>query len=315
MQAGSSKLSKAANGSTPTFFVEVSRTQIAKSTYICVGSPSSSEQFFKGRDRYSRRRKTKNGLTGLQAIMLTLRAATGGKKIKKKERSTNLLDRIEECDRAGQHTLDLAHLNLEDFPQETIIVPSIHVLLAYRNAFTKITSLSGFRQLEKIDLSRCNISNLDEVGFLSLHHLGELNLSRNSLTHLPPDIVRLVNLEKLLLDRNQLESFPEGMISMRSLKLLDASFNCLTEVGSSLEKIPLLDDLNLSGNPNLITKTLGLRTRRLFDKRALMSSKAERRILVQRALNVQRNVLTREQQAIFREIYQGPDPGEVDVLP
>lgn len=248
-------------------------------------------------------------------MLLQLRQSTGSKKAEKKVQSTNLLDRIEECDRAGQHTLDLAHLNLEDFPQETIIVPSIHVLLAYRNSFTKITSLAGFRQLEKIDLSRCNISNLDEVGFLSLHHLTELNLSRNSLTRLPPDIVRLIHLEKLLLDRNQLEAFPEGMITMRSLKVLDASFNCLTEVGSLLEKIPLLDDLNLSCNPNLIVKTLGLRTRRLVDKRALMSSKAERRILIQRALNVQRNVLTREQQAIFREIYEGPDPGGVDVLP
>ena len=80
---------------------------------------------------------------------------------------------------------------------------------------------------------------------------------------------------------------------------------------TALDKLPSLEDLNLTANPNLDLATLGTRTRRLVDKRALMASKNERRILIQRALGVQRNVLTREQQAIFREQWMGPEPSEL----
>ena len=116
-------------------------------------------------------------------------------------------------------------------------------------------------------------------------------------------MVKLFGLETLLVDRNQLLEFPKDMHTMRQLRVLDASFNALTTVGTALDKLPALEDLNLGANPDLDIETLGTRTRRLFDKRCLMASKAERRILITRALGVQRNVLTREQQAIFREIY------------
>lgn len=253
------------------------------------------------------------GMPFVPTSILRKAAKSGGSgsPSKSKNRSPNVLDRIEECDRSGQYELDLAHLNLSEWPRETIIVPSIHILYAYHNRFTTIPNLGMFRGLEVLDLSRCSLTNLDEVGFVAFHNLHKLNLSRNNLKTLPADIVKLFALEELLVDRNQLLEFPKDMQTLRTLRLLDASFNALTNVGTALDKLPSLEDLNLTANPNLDLVTLGTRTRRLVDKRALMASKNERRVLIQRALGVQRNVLTREQQAIFREQWMGPEPSEL----
>ena len=102
---------------------------------------------------------------------------------------------------------------------------------------------------------------------------------------------------------------------MRNCHKLDASHNQLIEVGSLLDRLPSLEDLNLSHNPNLDTEKLGTRTRRLHDKRVMMSAKENRRIMISRALNVRREVLNREQEAIFTAVYEGPKKGEPDELP
>lgn len=242
-----------------------------------------------------------------------LRQASGGVKHHKKVRSKNVLDRIEDCDKTGQYELDLSNLDLLEWPKETIVVPAIHILDAHGNRFTSIPTLT-FRGLEVLNLSRCQLSSIADIGFVSLHHLHRLDLSRNNIKELPADIVKLFSLDTLLLDRNQLEAFPPAMHTMRNLRVLDASHNCIINIGSALDVLPSLDDLNLSHNPNLVTAALGTRTRRLMDKRNLMASKSERRVLIQRALAVQRAVLTREQQSIFREIYTG-GASDVNELP
>ena len=82
-----------------------------------------------------------------------------------------------------------------------------------------------------------------------------------------------------------------------------------------MDRIPALEDLNLSNNPHLDVEKLGTRTRRLHEKRMLLSSKKSRRAMIERALNIQRNTLSREQEAIFRAVYEGPAKNEVDELP
>jgi len=243
-----------------------------------------------------------------------LRKQAGGRK-EKKIKSDNLMDRIEECDRAGQYELDLSHLKLQDWPQETIILPAIHICKGYGNLFTSIPTFAVFRGLESIDLSRCQIETIDGMEVTELFNLKYLNLARNNLKSLPKDIGRLVSLDTLLVDRNQLQTFPINMGTMRTLRVLDASHNQLIEVGSLLDRIPALEDLNLTGNPHLDKEKLGTRTRRLFEKRQLLASKGGRRAMIERALNIQRNILSREQEAIFRAVYEGPGKGEVDEVP
>lgn len=243
-----------------------------------------------------------------------LRKQAGGKK-EKKVKSNNLMDRIEECDRAGQYELDLSHLKLNDWPQETIILPAIHICKGYGNMFQSIPSFSVFRGLESIDLSRCNIETINDMEVTELFNLKMLNLSRNNLKQLPSDLGRLVSLETLLLNHNELQTFPAGMGTMRTLRILDVSHNQLVEVGTLLDRIPALEDLNLTSNVHLDIEKLGTRTRRLYEKRVLLSSKKSRRAMIERALNIQRNVLSREQEAIFQAVYEGPAKGAVDELP
>lgn len=244
-----------------------------------------------------------------------LRKQQGGGRKEKKVKSNNLMDRIEECDRAGQYELDLSHLQLQDWPQETIILSAIHHVKAHGNLFKSVPSFAAFRGLETVDLSRSNIETIEDMEVSQLFNLKVLNLSRNNLRALPKEISRLVSLERLLVDRNQLQTFPENMGNMRSLKILDASHNQLIEVGSLLDRLPSLEDLNLAENPHLDPERLATRTRRLHEKRVLLSSKKSRRAMIERALNIQRNTLSREQEAIFRAVYEGPAKNAVDELP
>lgn len=239
----------------------------------------------------------------------------GEKKKKKSEKSKTPMDRIEECDRAGQYELDLSHLKISTWPQETIILPNVHHIKAHGNLLVTVPSFALFRSLESCDLSRCNLENIDEMELSQLFNLKVLNLSRNKLTHLPEDIGRLVALEELHVDRNKLTTFPANMHSMRNCHKLDASHNIIVDVGTLLDRLPSLEDLNLSYNPHLDVNKMGTRTRRLHDKRVMMSDKKNRRAMIGRALNVRREVLSREQEAIFRAVYEGPARGEVDELP
>ena len=47
----------------------------------------------------------------------------------------------------------------------------------------------------------------------------------------------------------------------------------------------------------------------------LMASKVSRRALITRALGIQRDVLTREQQEIFREVHESQNRGALDNFP
>jgi hypothetical protein len=239
------------------------------------------------------------------------------KEIKKKkiEKGKTPMDRIEECDRGGQHELDFGHMKISTWPQETIILPNVHIIKAHGNLFTELPSFALFRSLEYCDLSRGNLENVDGMDVSQLFNLKHLNLSRNNLKKLPDNIGRLVALEVLLVDRNKLTTFPANMHSMRNCQRIDASHNMIVDVGTLLDRLPSLEDLNLSANPHLDLNKMGTRTRRLHEKRVMMSDKKNRRAMVGRALNVRREVLSREQEAIFRAVYEGPARGEVDELP
>ena len=102
-----------------------------------------------------------------------LRKQAGGKK-PKKEKGLNVMDRIEECDRAGQYELDLSHLKLKDWPQETVILPAIHICKGYGNLFTEIPSFAVFRGLEYIDVSRCNIETIESMQVSELFNLNSV---------------------------------------------------------------------------------------------------------------------------------------------
>lgn len=251
-------------------------------------------------------------------------AITVEKRKKGKGACNTLLERIEESEKNGQYKLDISHLSLSELPAvEISVVPRISVFLAFGNQFYQLPPLTHFRNLKTLDISRNCIRNLDDMRLSQLHHLSHLDISRNELSELPLDMFKLPVLETFLCHRNKITDIPSEISHVKSLTLIDASFNHIQYIGTRVETLPRLEFLNLdnntpvpsaesgegaeatgeadsaTGNPLMVG--IGTRTRRLLERHSLLISKNERRSLIQRALGVRSNVLRREEEAIVAE--------------
>ncbi len=233
-----------------------------------------------------------------------------GPKSSKKEKLPHLMGRLEQCETNGQHSLDLSDLHLSAFPREAVLVPNIRELKVFNNTIIEFPILKEFKYIDYLDFSRTQLQTIPLDTLSLLINLKHLNLCRNNLESLPEDLSSLRLLEELIIHRNKLKTLPEAVGGLRYLRVLDASYNELTYIGSLFEESLKLDVLNLSNNPDLQIDDLGARTRRLHDKRQVMGSRVERQALVKRALGVQRGVLTREQQIIFRDMHESRKKGQ-----
>lgn len=155
--------------------------------------------------------------------------------------------------------MDVSHLDLDIWPAELLIVAQVKVIAAYKNKLTYIPSLSSFKFLQELDISRNMITSLDEIDFSKLIKLKHLDVSRNYLEQLPQEITQLPLLEELILHRNKLSSLPLDMKNLRALRKLDVSYNDITTVGAILELNDNLEDLNISNNDNLSRQNIGIK--------------------------------------------------------
>ena len=228
---------------------------------------------------------------------------------KRSKRTGTLLDRITTSDKNGQFDVDIAQLELDEWPQELVIVSKVKVIVAFKNKFTHVPTLQDFRSLEHLDLSRNRLTSIDSVEFIHLVKLKHLDVSRNRIERLPDDLTKCPVLERLIVHRNRLTEFPADMHHLRCLRYVDASHNDIAQVGLVLESLPLLEELNLRNNLPLDKGNMGLghmgpKTRQLCDKRSLLASKSERQALIARALGLRKKVLLKEQQAVVDEMRQ-----------
>lgn len=223
------------------------------------------------------------------------------------KRTGSILDRITTCLKNGQYDIDIAQLELDEWPQDMLIVTKVKEIIAFKNNLTTVPTLREFRSLEHLDLSRNALVSLESIEIYHLTRLRHLDVSRNELLKLPDGLTKCIFLEKLVCHRNRLESFPTDMIHLRQLRYIDASYNNITKLGNVLEGLPNLDELNLSNNEALERGTgggsmggimMGPRTQRLFDKRTMFAAKRERRTIITRSLGVQLRVTKREQELI-----------------
>lgn len=95
------------------------------------------------------------------------------------------------------------------------------------------------------DRSLENLAGLDFGA--SPERIDYLNLDRNYLTDIAP-VAKLTGLKWLRLNENRLMKLPDlsALVKLRRIYLRD---NHLTEVPSTLEQLPELTDIELSGNP------------------------------------------------------------------
>lgn len=75
-----------------------------------------------------------------------------------------------------------------------------------------------------------------------------LNLGYLRLTYLPKEIIRLANLESLILKGNQLTNFPLEICQLKQLKTLNLHDNQITSLPLEIEKISRLNTIIISNN-------------------------------------------------------------------
>ncbi|HEY3362762.1 MAG TPA: COR domain-containing protein [Methanosarcina sp.] len=98
-----------------------------------------------------------------------------------------------------------------------------------------------------LDLSRNQLTQLPPE-ITKLKNLTTLDLSRNQLTQLPSEIGELINLTILSLSENQLTQIPPEITELKSLTTLYLSRNQLAQLPPEITKLKNLTTLSLSGN-------------------------------------------------------------------
>jgi small GTP-binding protein len=107
--------------------------------------------------------------------------------------------------------------------------------------FAKLTNLI------RLDLDRNRLTSLlPEI--TKLTNLISLELNGNQLASLPPEIAKLTNLTSLYLSDNQLTSLPPEIAKLSNLTSLNLNSNQLTSLPPEITKLANLTDLNLNGN-------------------------------------------------------------------
>ena len=142
-------------------------------------------------------------------------------------------------------------------------------------------SVGELRELQTLNVSKNRITELIDPGEMASLHI--LDVSHNCLTELPDGICssQLSLLSTILANNNELESLPEDLFELPSLKLLDVTANKLKEIPPVLSECAKLKELKFGSNP--------LKDKRLLKMMSQCSTKA--------CLDYLRNVLEKERKS------------------
>ena len=138
------------------------------------------------------------------------------------------------------HRIDRRLLQLENLQSLNLSENSIKALPEEMKNLSLVELFLSGNHLEELPLGLC-FGNLAKS-------LKTLDLSRNSLTHLPQTLVQLESLIQLKLDCNQLQVFPRNFGKLNTLRFLSASSNKLAVLPFSFSKLKL-ESLDMFNNP------------------------------------------------------------------
>ncbi|XP_044003913.1 ras suppressor protein 1 isoform X1 [Aphidius gifuensis] len=111
-------------------------------------------------------------------------------------------------------------------------------------------------QNSELDLADKNIPTFEELpGLLYMVNVTRLTLSHNKIQSVPPGLANLVNLEILNLFNNQITELPISLSQMPKLRILNVGMNKLDALPRGFGAFPVLEVLDLTYN-NLNEKNL-----------------------------------------------------------
>lgn len=161
-------------------------------------------------------------------------------------------------------SIKLTKINLDFFPQ------SIQELDFSMNKLNEIKGISGFDNLEKLDLSSCFFTSFDfselprtlkrlnlrdneittfpqEMNIMC-QNLEYLDISHNHISSIPMELLNLNSLSEFLCSHNKLEILPEGELFWRGISRLDSRKNQLRKLPASMKNLTNLVYLDLEDN-------------------------------------------------------------------
>ena len=129
-------------------------------------------------------------------------------------------DRIDQCNKFKNRSLDLKCMNLTDIPEEVFELTHLRDLKLSSNNIVNIPhGITSLQNLRRIHLS-CNDIEEFPMVLLELPLLEHICMNSNNLKSLPKEISKLENLKELLLNGNDISNLP--------CELLDCNFSELS---------------------------------------------------------------------------------------
>eukprot|EP01128_Nolandella_sp_AFSM9_P008799 TRINITY_DN5473_c0_g1_i1.p1 TRINITY_DN5473_c0_g1~~TRINITY_DN5473_c0_g1_i1.p1 ORF type:complete len:890 (+),score=90.35 TRINITY_DN5473_c0_g1_i1:31-2670(+) len=118
------------------------------------------------------------------------------------------------------------------------------------NSFSKgVVLRKNCKMLKEIILPGCSLDAIPK-SFYELAPLQTLHLACNNISHIPPEIGKLSNLRAIDLSHNNLVEVPEQLY-IATLKEINLSHNSLLSLPISVNKLEMIDTIDLSYNVNL----------------------------------------------------------------
>ncbi|TGZ78613.1 PP2C-domain-containing protein [Ascodesmis nigricans] len=139
----------------------------------------------------------------------------------------------------------VAHNRISGFTQSFQKLRALHL---NANPITRFSLTTAMPTLKFLNLSNAKIAAVSESIFDKLPNLEKLILDRNHIVTFPPQIGKLQKLEHLSCFNNEISKLPREIGLLTELKYLDLHYNNLRQLPGEIWQLSSLITLNVSSN-------------------------------------------------------------------